>query len=148
MRILVDADACPDKNIIIELANKYHIELHFFTDINHDLSGYDAKVHIVDQGRDSVDFAIIGAMKQGDLIVTADYGVASLALGRNGLVISPSGKQLHHDNIDQLMFERHLGQKSRQAGLRGPRHKKRSSKDSQKFFHQLEELIRVHQIHS
>ncbi len=117
MRILVDADACPDKNIIIELANKYHIELHFFTDINHDLSGYDAKVHIVDQGRDSVDFAIIGAMKQGDLIVTADYGVASLALGRNGLVINPSGKQLHHDNIDQLMFERHLGQNQDKQGF-------------------------------
>ncbi len=141
MRILVDADACPVKDAIITLATKNNLEVHFFADINHELSQYKAKIHIIDQGRDSVDFALIGAMEIGDIIITADYGVASLALGRGGHVLHPSGKHIHHDNIDLLMFERHLSQKSRKAGLRGPRHKKRTVHDNLNFTHQLEKLI-------
>lgn len=146
MRILVDADACPDKHCIIDLAKKYALEVHFFTDINHNLDNYNAQIHVVDQGRDAVDFAIIGAMQGGDLIISGDYGVASLALPRGGIVVSPTGKHIHHDNIDQLMFERHLGQKSRQAGLRGPRHKKRSQQDRENFVHQMDVLIQIHHV--
>jgi uncharacterized protein YaiI (UPF0178 family) len=141
MRILVDADACPVKDAIITLANKNKIEVHFFADVNHELSQYDAIVHTTDQGRDSADFALIGTMEKGDIVITSDYGVASLAIGRGGYILHPSGKRLHHDNIDLLMFERHLSQKSRQAGLRGPKHKKRSVHDNLNFYHALEKLI-------
>ena len=141
MRILVDADACPVKDEIILLAKKNTLDVHFFADINHDLNRYNATIHIIDQGRDAVDFALIGAMENGDIVVTADYGVASLALGKNGHVLHPSGKIIDLHNIDLLMFERHLGKKARQAGHRGPRHKKRRADDNLHFYHQLEKLI-------
>lgn len=41
MRILVDADACPVKKIIVRLAKQHHISATMLTDTSHELSdGY------------------------------------------------------------------------------------------------------------
>lgn len=139
--ILVDADACPVKDEIVHCARKYNLNVIMFVDVNHRLDGYDVQVITVDQGSDSVDLALINAMKSGDIIVSQDYGVASLALSKRGKVIHPSGMFIHDGNIDQLMFERHMHRENRKNKVRGPRHKKRTPEDNQKFYQQLERLI-------
>jgi uncharacterized protein YaiI (UPF0178 family) len=141
MRILVDADACPVKQEIMKIAKKHKVEVHLYVDVNHRMEGYDAVVHTVDQGADSVDLALVNGMIPEDIVVSADYGVASLAIARQGYVIHPSGKYISKDNIDQLMFERHLSREERSRGKRGTRHKKRTAEDNQHFESQLDKLI-------
>lgn len=141
MRIIVDADACPVKEEVIRVGKKNQLEVHLFADINHQISSEYGNVHIVDQGADFVDIALINEAKPGDVIITQDYGVASLAIGKGCAVIHPSGKIMDKENIDQLMFERHIAREERNRGRRGPRFKKRVKKDNQYFELQLEKLI-------
>jgi uncharacterized protein YaiI (UPF0178 family) len=141
MRILVDADACPVKNEVMIRAKKHGLEVHFYVDVNHRMEGYNAVVHVVDQGADSADLALVNGMQEHDIVVSADYGVASLALARKGYVIHPLGKEISNANIDQLMFERHISREERKRGRRGPKHKKRTIEDNRQFEQELERLI-------
>lgn len=141
MRILVDADACPVKEEIIRVAKKNNLDVLYFVDVNHQLKSDYAQIFVVDQGADSVDLALINQMNVQDIVVSQDFGVASLAIGKSGYVILPSGKELHKDNIDMHMFERHISREERKRGRRGSRHKKRTTNDNERFEKSLEFLI-------
>ena len=110
MKILVDADACPVKEIIEKVAKQKNIEVVMYIDSSHILSSDYSKVVTISKGRDAVDLALINDSEKGDVIVTQDYGVASLALGRSAYAIGNSGLIYDNNNIDKLMFERFLGQ--------------------------------------
>ena len=105
MKILVDADACPVKNIIEKVAKQFNIEVTMFIDTSHVLESKYSKIVQVGQGQDAVDIAIINHTKLGDIIVTGDYGVASLALSKGAYALSFNGMYYTKDNIDRLLFE-------------------------------------------
>lgn len=50
MRILVDADACPGRNIIEQVAKKYKIDVMMFCDINHVINSNYSIIKYVDHG--------------------------------------------------------------------------------------------------
>ena len=141
MRILVDADACPVKDEIIGVAKKHQLKVLYFVDVNHQLKSDYADIFVVDQGADSVDLALINQMEAHDIVVSQDYGVASLAIAKAGYALLPSGKELHKDNIDMHMFERHISREERKRGRRGSRHKKRTMNDNERFEASLEFII-------
>lgn len=140
-RILVDADACPVKEIIIKKAREKAIEVLMFVDVNHEINDGYSKVFIVDQGRDSVDFVLISNIKTGDIVVTQDYGVAAIALAKKAKVIHPSGLIFSDGNIDRLLNERFMGQKQRRAGNFKSSGKKRSSQDNDSFIVSFNKLL-------
>ena len=129
MRIIIDGDACPRVKKIEEIAKKYLVELILYCDIYHNISLDYGKVKVVDSGFQSVDMYIINECKDKDIIITQDYGVASIALNKGCFCVNPKGFMYNDDNIDKLLFERHLKSKVRQSGgrIKGP--KKRSDKD-------------------
>lgn len=132
MKVLVDADACPVKEIIIDVCKSYNIEAIMFVDTSH-LINLDCTVITLDKGSDSVDIAIANYCNKGDIIVTQDYGVASMVLGAGCYAINQNGLIYSKDNIDRLMFERFLAQKSRRAGLKGTKHRKRVKENDDVF---------------
>ena len=81
MKILVDADACPVKEIIVRQAKKRRIPVVMLLDTSHILNDGYSKVITVDKGRDSVDIRLANLLEAGDIVVTQDFGVAALALG-------------------------------------------------------------------
>jgi uncharacterized protein len=133
MKVLVDADACPVKDIIIMIAKEYDLKVHMFIDTSHILDLKYGQVTVVDRERDSVDIALINKTEKGDIVVTQDFGVATMALGKNAYAINQNGLIYSKDNIDQLLFERHLSQKSRKAGIKTSNQRKRRREDSEKF---------------
>ena len=133
MRILVDADACPVKDIIVRLARQRGYHVIMVCDTSHIIRDGYSQVMTVDKGRDSVDLVLANQLRPSDLVVTQDYGVAALALGKGCRAIGNSGLEYSGANIDQLLFERHLGQKVRRAGGRSGSAKKRSAEDDAKF---------------
>lgn len=133
MKILVDADACPVKDIIIKIAKELKINVIMFVDTSHILNDGYSRVVTVSQGKDAVDIALINQTEKGDVVVTQDYGVASMVLGKQAYAINQNGLIYNEDNIDGLLFERHLSQKVRRAGgrTRGP--KKRNKQANHQF---------------
>ncbi len=133
MRVLVDADACPVKEIIIKICKEKNIDVVMFTDYAHEIYDGYSQVIKVDTATDSVDFKLINHMKEGDIVVTQDYGLASMALGKGGIVLSQNGFRYTNETIDQMLFERHIGQQLRKAGQRGSHIPKRSKEQDEKF---------------
>lgn len=122
MKILVDADGCPVKDIIIKIAKKYNINVVLIKNICHELYDDYAEVITVDQGRDVADIALINNTKEGDIVVTQDYGVAAMAIGKKAVAINQNGWAYTNENIDELLMKRHMGQEMRR------KHKKYSTK--------------------
>jgi hypothetical protein len=147
MKIYVDADACPVVGIVEQVARKNNIPVVLLCDTNHVLSSDYSEVKIIGAGADAVDFALINMCKKGDIVVTQDYGVAAMALGKGALAIHQSGKWYTNDNIDRMLMERHLNKKSRRASgnnhLKGS--KKRTEEDDVRFRESFEKLIASHE---
>ena len=132
-RVLVDADACPVKEIIVAQAKRRRIPVVMFIDVNHEIHDGYSEVIVVDQGRDSVDFKLIAAVKAGDVVVTQDYGVAAIALSKKARVLHQSGMLFTQSNIDGLLNDRYENQKSRRAGKRACGPKKRTRQEDERF---------------
>ncbi len=115
MKIYVDADACPVVSIVEQVSEKYKIEVILLCDTNHVLNSDYSEVKIIGAGADAVDFALINLCNKNDIVVTQDYGVAAMALGKGAYAIHQSGKWYTDENIDQLLMERHLGKKSKKG---------------------------------
>ena len=110
---------------------------------NHVLSSAYSEVMLVGAGADAVDYKLISICRKGDIVVSQDYGVAAMALGKGAYAIHQSGKWYTNDNIDRMLMERHLNKKARRnsnkAHLKGP--KKRTKKDDEIFSESFEKLI-------
>lgn len=133
MKILVDADACPVKEIIINTAKRLQIEVIMVIDTSHILSDGYSKIITVDKGADSADIALINMCSKGDIVVTQDYGVAAMALGRGAQALNQNGLIYTNENIDTLLFERHIGKKIRRSGGRTHSIPKRTPADDANF---------------
>ncbi len=143
MKILVDADACPVVGIVEQIAKKYNIETILLCDTNHVLNSDYSDVKIIGAGADAVDFALISLCCRGDIVVTQDYGVAAMALGKGAYCIHQSGKLYTNENIDQMLMERHVNKKARRSNnknhIKGPR--KRTKEDDLRFEEIFEGLV-------
>lgn len=144
MKIFVDADACPVIDIVEDIATKYNIPVTLLCDTNHVLTSDYSEVVVVGAGADAVDYKLISICHRGDIVVTQDYGVAAMALGKGAFAIHQSGKWYTNENIDQMLMERHLNKKTRRASsrnhIKGPR--KRTDEDDQRFAESFEKLLR------
>ncbi|AOY76752.1 YaiI/YqxD family protein [Clostridium formicaceticum] len=141
MKILVDADGCPVKEIILKVAKTYRIELVMIKNICHELYDDYAKIITVDQGRDMADLVLINHVAQGDIVVTQDYGVAALALGKKAIAIHQNGWLYTDGNIDELLMKRHFNQEMRRKHKKYTKIPKRSKEDDLRFEAKLRELI-------
>ena len=142
MTIYIDADACPVTRIVERVAREHDIPVVLLCDTNHVLSSDYSEIKVIGAGADAVDIALINLCQRGDIVVTQDYGVAALALGKGARAIHQSGRQYTDDNIDGLLMERHLAGKARRAGkhhLKGPA--KRTEEDDRRFAESFGKMI-------
>ena len=142
MTIYIDADACPVTRIAEGIARRYGVPVTLLCDTNHRLTSDYSTVKVIGAGADAVDFALINLCRRGDIVITQDYGVAALALGKGARAIHQSGRRYTDDNIDTLLMERHLAKRARRSGkhhLKGPA--KRTEEDDRRFAESFEKLI-------
>lgn len=144
MKIYVDADACPVVCIVENICKKYGLDVILLCDTNHILTSGYSEVKTIGAGADAVDFALVGLCKKGDIVVTQDYGVAAMSLGKGAHAIHQSGKWYTDDNIGLMLMERHLAKqvrrKSSKHHIKGP--KKRTEEDNLRFAELFDKLIK------
>ena len=142
MKILVDADACPVKQIIVECAKKYDLPVMMFCDTSHILYDGYSEIIVVDKGADRVDIALANRITKEDKAVTNDYGLASLILARGAKALGASGLIYTTENIDKLLFVRHVSREVRKAKKgRTKGVPPRSAEDDENFRKSLIKLI-------
>lgn len=144
MRILIDGDACPVTALIEKTAARYGVGVVFFHSICHHSNssgGSNMEKIMVDNESQAVDMAIINKASEGDIVVTGDFGLASLVLGKRASAISFNGMIYDDNNIDRLLFERHVSGVVRRSGGRTKGPSKRSENDDRNFEKSLSFLI-------
>ena len=102
-------------------------------DTSHQINDEYSTVITVDKQADSVDFALMGLLSREDIVVTQDFGLAAMVLGKGARVVNQNGMIYTNDNIDKLLMERHIGAKVRRGGGRTKGPAKRTKEDNEKF---------------
>lgn len=142
MKLYIDADACPVVKIAADIAKKYAVDVCIVLDNTHSTQKYSEYECIVcDKGADSADLVIANLLKKGDVVLTQDYGVAAMALAKSCYAINQNGLIFTQENIDSLLFSRHIGKKLRQAGHRTKGPAKRTKADDDNFKRAFEALL-------
>jgi len=133
MKILIDADGCPVTDITIRLCREFELPCLLLCDTAHILQRDGAHTLVFDKEADSVDYALVNRVQPGDVVITQDYGLASMCLAKKCRILHQDGWEYTRDNIDALLLVRHEAQKRRSAGgrIKGP--KKRSEQQNHAF---------------
>ena len=141
MKVLIDADACPVVDIAVNLCKQEGVPCLLLCDTAHAVYREDAQTLIFDKGTDSVDFALVNRTCPGDIVITQDYGLASMCLGRKVRVLHQDGWEYTPDNISGLMEQRHANKKHRLAGGRTKGPSKRTKAQDEAFAKAFQQML-------
>lgn len=141
MKVLVDADGCPVVDITVAVCKNAGISCVLLCDTAHEMHRFVAETHVLDKGADSVDFALVNRVTAGDIVITQDYGLASMCLAKGARVLHQDGWEYTDDNIGALLYQRHESKKYRMAGGRTKGPSKRRPEQDRAFFTALQQLV-------
>lgn len=133
MKILIDGDGCPVIDIVISVGKKFNMDIIIMCDTSHIFNKEGAKTMVFSKGADSVDFALINTVQKEDIVITQDYGLAAMAINKAKYVINQNGLIYNNENIDRLLYSRHISKKIRNSGGRVKGPKKRTKEDDINF---------------
>jgi len=142
MTVFIDADGCPVVDVTVKLSKRAGVDCVIVCDTSHVFEKADTKTITVSKGNDSVDFALVNMIKPGDIVVTQDYGLATMCLARGAVPVSQDGMIYSSDNIEALLLQRHTAKKIRMSGGRLKGLYKRMPEQDIKFEKALKELLR------
>jgi uncharacterized protein YaiI (UPF0178 family) len=141
MKILVDADACPRSvlQISMRLGRKYNIPVWTVASFDHNIESD----HPIVVGGDfqEADMKIMNLTEEGDVVVTGDWGLAAMVLGKGAKCLSPMGREFHLERMEFLLEEREVKAKFRRGGGRTKGPKKRTLGDDRRFESSLEKIL-------
>ena len=95
--VLIDADGCPVVNCALRICQQLQIPVLILCDTAHQIQREGAQTLVFDKGADSVDFALVNRVRPGDIVITQDYGLASMCLARRARVLNQNGLEYTAD---------------------------------------------------
>ena len=144
MKVYIDADACPVVDETITEAEKVNMPVVLVKSFSHFSHANDPKnveIIYVDKGADMADFRIMKLAQGGDIVITQDYGLASLCLGKGCIVLHHKGFAYTENNIDQLLNSRYSSAMARKSGKKTKGPKPFTKEDQDKFVTLLNKTI-------
>ncbi|MFI3329573.1 MAG: YaiI/YqxD family protein [bacterium] len=141
MKVLIDADACPVWRVAVKICNELQTEYVLVCDVSHQFKE-EFNVIYVDGGADAADYKIVALTNKNDIVITQDYGLATMVLSKEGNVINQNGMIYDDRNIMTLLESRAFNQKMRKhkVHLKGP--KKRTEDQNVSFADSFTNLIK------
>lgn len=140
--VLIDADGCPVVGLTIRICKGHSVPVLILCDTAHRIERDGAETLVFDKGADSVDFALVNRVRAGDIVVTQDYGLASMCLARRARVLNQNGLEYTSDNIDLLLDRRWQNKKLLRAGKHPKGPAKRTKEQDAEFARAFEALVR------
>ncbi len=141
MKLIIDADACPKTvlQICLKTGRKYGIPVWTVASFNHNIIS-DHHITVSNDSQEA-DLKILNITEKGDIIITQDWGLAAMVIGRSARCLSPVGREYSPDRIDFMLEEREMKAKFRRGGGRTKGPKKRTLEDDRNFEITLEKLV-------
>jgi hypothetical protein len=117
LHIYVDADACPVKNEVYRVAERYQLKVTLVTNSwMRAPQSSRVRLKVVGDGFDEADDWIVEHVQGGDVVITADIPLAGRCLSAGAEVLGSSGKRFTEDNIGQTLATRDLLTELRSGG--------------------------------
>jgi uncharacterized protein len=142
MHIFVDADACPVKDEIYRVAQRYGLAITLVANswMRIPLKTF-IHLEVVPGGFDAADDWIAEQAGQNDIVITADIPLANRCIAKGARVLGPSGKPFTEDNIGSALATRDLLSELRDLGEIGGGPPPFSQRDRSLFLQQLDQMI-------
>ena len=142
LHIYVDADACPVKNEIYRVAERYKLRVTLVSAGPMRIpNAPNLSLEVVDQGFDAADDWIVAHAGRGDIVVTADIPLAARCLERGAYALGPTGRPFTGSNIGDAMATRNLLSELRGAGLDSSGPPPFDARDRSRFLQALDKAI-------
>jgi hypothetical protein len=142
LHIFIDADACPVKNEIYRVAERYNLTVTLVTNswMRSPPKSW-IKLQVVGNGFDEADNWIVDHVQKDDIVVTADIPLASRCIKEGAAVLGPSGKPFTEDNIGAAVAMRDLMKDLREAGTITGGPPPLSGRDRSRFLQEFDAMI-------
>ncbi len=142
--IYVDADACPVKDEIYRVAERYKLEVFVVANMWMRVPDHPQITLItVADGLDVADDWIAERVGKGDIAITADIPLAARCVKQGARAISPSGHPFTEDSIGDTLATRNLMTELRETGeIRGGG-RPFSKQDRSRFLQTLDTTIQA-----
>lgn len=140
MKILLDADGAPIRDIVINLSKKYGAKLLLVKNFTQVFETSYGKIIDVDVNKEEADLYIANHANKGDLVITNDRGLSSLALSKSATVLDFQGKFIDDDNILSELSRRHINRKLREQKIY-THISKRKKEDDMNFYKVLNKFL-------
>lgn len=140
--IFVDADACPVKNEVYRVAERYGLHVRLITNLPMRTPAADwIELVTVDDKYDAADNWIVEHVRPDDIVITGDIRLADRCLKKGALVLGTTGRPFTPDNIGSALASREILSHLRSLDdiPRGPAPFRK--KDRSRFLQQLDEMI-------
>lgn len=140
--IYIDADACPVKDEVYRVAQRYKLRVFVVSNAGMRVPTADWLQAVVLPGRDTTaDDWIVEHAEAGDLVITADIPLAERCLQKGARVLGPKGKEFTDDSIGEALATRALLDELRQMGTRTGGPAPMTKQDRSRFLARLDELV-------
>jgi len=140
--LYIDADACPVKDEVYRVAQRYALPVFVVSNSWIRLPTLPRLTSVVvDEGPDVADDWIAERAGPGDIVITADIPLAQRSLANGAQALHPAGRPYTLDNIGSALASRAIGEHLRSMGeiTGGP--KPFAPADRSKFLQALDQAV-------
>jgi len=141
--IYVDADACPVKDEVVRVAERFGFVVTFVS--NGGLRPSRAPMIrnvVVSKGADAADDWIVENARPNDLVITADVPLASRCVALGTHVLGPTGRPFTPETIGMAVAMRDLGKHLRETGESKGYNASFAPADRSRFLSELDRMSR------
>ena len=142
LHIYVDADACPVKDEIYKVAQRYKLQVTLVANSYMRIPGGDwVQLVVVDKGRDEADDWIVDHATTDDVVITGDIPLAARCLDQGARALGHKGRPFTTENVGESLATRQLLTQLRDQGVMMGGPPPFAKKDRSLFLQQLDEMV-------
>lgn len=116
--LFVDADACPVKEEIVDVAHRHNLTVYMVSNSWMRLPDSPlVKRQVVPEGPDIADDWIVDEISANDIVITGDIPLADRCIKKNAIALDSKGKQFTTQSIGMALAMRDLNNQLREQGV-------------------------------
>lgn len=143
-KIYVDGDACPVKDEIYRVAERFQISVILVANSHMKIPMNPLfEMKVVKGNFDAADDWIVEKIAPNDLVITSDILLADRCLKKLARVLGPKGEEFNEDNIGSAIAMRDLSQNLRHMGENRGGPAPMDKKARSKFLAKMDEILQA-----
>jgi uncharacterized protein YaiI (UPF0178 family) len=144
LKIYIDADACPVKNEVFRVAERYELDVILVSNTwMKTPKSNRIQLQVVDGKFDAADDWIVDHAQTDDIVITADIPLASRCLDNDARALGPKGREFTKNNIGDIMATREIMSHLRDLGTATGGPAPFQKKDRSRFLQSLDRMIQT-----